>query len=82
LVDFLAKVCNNTNTVKQKERNMHTVNNVLVALLTAHAGVRMAKDYEQEEAVNDTAFVLVELLRTLHDNNFDIADLAQQALEL
>jgi hypothetical protein len=61
---------------------MHTVNNVLVALQTAYAGVRMAKTYEQEEAVNDTAFVIVELLRTLHDNNFDIADLAQQALEL
>ena len=61
---------------------MHTVNNVLVALQTAHAGVRMAKDYGQEQAVNDTAFVIVELLRTLHDNNFDIADLAQQALEL
>ena len=60
---------------------MYTVNNVLVALQTAHASVRMAKDYEQEEAVNDTAFAIVELLRTLHDNNFDIADLAQQALE-
>jgi len=60
---------------------MQQVNNVLVALLTAHATVRMAKDYEQEEAVNDTAFAIVELLRTLHDNDFDIADLAQQALE-
>ena len=60
---------------------MQQVINTLVALQTAHATVRMAKDYEQEEAVNDTAFVLVELLRTLHDNNFDIADLAQQALE-
>ena len=60
---------------------MQTVNNVLVALQTAHASVRMAKDYEQEEAVNDTAFAIVELLRTLHSNNFDIADLAQQALE-
>jgi hypothetical protein len=60
---------------------MQQVNNVLVALKTAHATVRMAKDYEQEEAVNDTAFAIVELLRTLHDNDFDIADLAQQALE-
>jgi hypothetical protein len=60
---------------------MQQVNNVLVALQTAHAQVRMAKDYEQEEAVNDTAFAIVELLRTLHDNDFDIADLAQQALE-
>ena len=60
---------------------MQQVNNVLVALQTAHATVRMAKDYEQEEAVNDTAFAIVELLRTLNDNNFDIEDLAQQALE-
>jgi len=60
---------------------MQQVNNVLVALLTAHAQVRMAKDYEQEEAVNDTAYAIVELLRTLHGNDFDIADLAQQALE-
>jgi len=60
---------------------MQTVNNVLVALQTAYASVRMARDYEQEEAVNDTAFAIVELLRTLHSNNFDIADLAQQALE-
>jgi hypothetical protein len=57
------------------------VHNVLVALKTAHATVKLAQDYEQEEAVNDTAYAIVELLRTLHDNNFDIADLAQQALE-
>ena len=57
------------------------VNNVLVALQTAYATVRMAKDYEQEEAVNDTAQAIVDLLRTLNDNNFDIEDLAQQALE-
>ena len=57
------------------------VNNVLVALQTAHATVRMAQDYEQEEAVNDTAQAIVDLLRTLNDNNFDVADLAQQALE-
>jgi hypothetical protein len=69
------------NKVFFKERYMQQVNNVLVALQTAHATVRMAKDYEQEEAVNDTAFAIVELLRTLNDNNFDIADLAQQALE-
>jgi len=69
------------NKVFFKERNMQQVNNVLVALLTAHATVRMAKDYEEEEAVNDTAFAIVDLLRTLHDNDFDIADLAQQALE-
>jgi hypothetical protein len=43
--------------------------------------VEMAAEYEQEEAVNDTAFAIVELLRTLHNNNFDVADLAQQALE-
>jgi len=61
---------------------MQTVQNTLVALQTALAQVRMANDYEQEEeAVNDTAFAIVELLRTLHSNNFDIADLAQQALE-
>jgi len=69
------------NKVFFKGRYMQTVNNVLVALQTAHASVRMARDYEQEEAVNDTAFAIVELLRTLHSNNFDIADLAQQALE-
>ena len=61
---------------------MQQVNNVLVALQTAHATVRMARDYEQEEeAVNDTAQAIVDLLRTLNDNNFDVADLAQQALE-
>ncbi len=60
---------------------MQQVDNVLVALQTAQAAVRMAKEYEKEEAVNDTAFAIVELLRTLHDNNFDIEDLAQQALE-
>ncbi len=57
------------------------VQNVLAALQTAHATVKLAQDYEQEEAVNDTAFAIVELLRTLHDNNFDVADLAQQAVE-
>ena len=61
---------------------MHTVQNTLVALQTAYASVRMAKDYEQEQAVDDCAFAIVELLRTLHSNDFDIADLAQQALEL
>jgi hypothetical protein len=60
---------------------MQQVNNVLVALQTAHATVGMANDYEKDEAVNDTAFAIVALLRTLHDNNFDIEDLAQQALE-
>jgi hypothetical protein len=57
------------------------VQNVLAALQAAHATVKLAQDYEQEEAVNDTAFAIVELLRTLHDNNFDVADLAQQAIE-
>jgi hypothetical protein len=60
---------------------MQQVNNVLVALQTAHATVGIAKNYEKEEAVDDTAFAIVELLRTLHNNNFDIEDLAQQALE-
>jgi len=60
---------------------MQQVNNVLAALQTAHATVSVAKEYEKEEAVNDTAFAIVELLRTLHNNNFDIEDLAEQALE-
>jgi hypothetical protein len=60
---------------------MQQVNNVLAALETAHATVRIARDYDAAEAVDDAAFAIVELLRTLHDNNFDIADLAEQALE-
>jgi hypothetical protein len=60
---------------------MQQVNNVLVALETAQATVRIARDYDAAEAVDDAAFAIVELLRTLHDNNFDIEDLAQQALE-
>ena len=60
---------------------MQQVQNTLVALKTAHATVKLAQDYDEEEAVNDTAFAIVELLRTLNNNNFDIADLAQQALE-
>ena len=69
------------NKVFFKERNMQQVINTLVALKTAHATVKLAQDYEQEEAVNDTAQAIVDLLRTLNNNNFDIADLAQQALE-
>ena len=53
----------------------------LVALQTAHAAVRVAKQHGREEAVNDTAQAVVELLRTLHNNNFDVQDLAQQAVE-
>jgi hypothetical protein len=63
------------------ERNMQQVNNTLAALQTAYATVSMAMEYEKEEAVDDTAFAIVALLRTLHDNNFDIEDLAQQALD-
>jgi len=56
--------------------------NTITALQTATSAVTMAVDYEEDEnAVNDTAYAIVELLRTLHNNNFDIADLAQQALE-
>ena len=55
--------------------------NVLQALQDAQQAVQLAQDYEVEEAVNDSAYAIVELLRTLHNNNFDIADLAQQALE-
>jgi len=60
---------------------MQQLQNTLAALHTAASAVTMAVDYEQEEAVNDTAFAIVELLRTLHNNNFDIEDLAQQALQ-
>jgi hypothetical protein len=60
---------------------MQQVNNVLLALETAQESVRLARDYDAAEAVYDTAFAIVELLRTLHDNTFDIADLAEQALE-
>ena len=55
--------------------------NTLNALKDAAAAVQLAIDYEQEEAVNDTAYAIVELLRTLHNNDFDVEDLAQQALE-
>ncbi len=60
---------------------MQQVTNTLAALQDAIDAVNMALEYEQEEAVNDTAYAIVEMLRTLHNNNFDIADLAQQALE-
>jgi hypothetical protein len=62
---------------------MQQVQSTLAALQDAVGAVEMAAQYEQQEedAVNDTAFAIVELLRTLHNNNFDIADLAQQALE-
>jgi hypothetical protein len=62
---------------------MQQVQNTLAALQDAVDAVSMAVEYEQQEddAVNDTAFAIVELLRTLNNNNFDIADLAQQALE-
>ncbi len=55
--------------------------NTVNALNDAAAAVQLAMDFEQDEAVNDTAYAIVELLRTLHNNNFDIEDLAQQALE-
>lgn len=55
--------------------------NVLQALQDAQLAVQLAQDYEVEEAVNDSVYAIVTLLRTLHNNNFDIADLAQQALE-
>ena len=55
--------------------------NTVNALNDTAAAVQMAMDFEQDEAVNDTAYAIVELLRTLHNNNFDIEDLAQQALE-
>jgi hypothetical protein len=61
---------------------MQQVNNVLAALETAQEAVRLARDYDAAEAVDDAAFAIVELLRTLHNNNFDIADLAEQALEV
>ena len=55
--------------------------NVLVALQEAQQAVSLAIDYEQdEEAVNDAAFAIVELLYTLNNNNFDTVSLAQQAL--
>ena len=60
---------------------MMQVITTLVALQTAHASVRLAKQYAKHEAVNDTAQAIVELLRTLHNNNFDVQDLAQQAVE-
>ena len=60
---------------------MQQVTNTLAALQDAIDAVNMALEYEQEEAVNDTAFAIVEMLRTLHNNNFDVVDLAQQALE-
>ena len=60
---------------------MQQVINTLVAQQTTHATVRMAKQFAKQEAVNDTAQAIVDLLRTLNNNNFDIADLAQQALE-
>lgn len=60
---------------------MQQVTNTLAALQDAIDAVNMAAQYEQEEAVNDTAYAIVELLRTLHNNNFDVEDLAQQALE-
>lgn len=55
--------------------------NTLKALNDTAAAVKLAIDFEDDEAVNDTAYAVVELLRTLHNNNFDIEDLAQQALE-
>lgn len=55
--------------------------NTLKALNNTAAAVKLAVDYEDDDAVNDTAYAIVELLRTLHNNNFDIEDLAQQALE-
>ena len=55
------------------------ITNTLNALKDAAAAVQLA--IGDEEAVNDTAYAIVELLRTLHNNNFDIEDLAQQALE-
>ena len=55
--------------------------NTFNALNDAATAVQLAIDFEQDEAVNDTAYAIVELLRTLHNNNFDIEDLAQQALE-
>jgi len=62
---------------------MQQVQSTLAALQNAVSAVNMAVEYEDDEdvVVNDTAFAIVELLRTLHNNNFDVADLAQQALE-
>jgi hypothetical protein len=60
---------------------MQQVQNTLAALQDAISAINMAVEYEQDEAVNDTAFAIVEMLRTLNNNNFDIVDLAQQALE-
>jgi hypothetical protein len=56
--------------------------NVLVALQEAQQAVNFAIDYEEEEAVNDAAFAIVQLLQTLNNNNFDVVSLAQQALEV
>lgn len=55
--------------------------NILQALQDAQQAVELAQEVEVEEAVNDSAYAIVELLRTLHNNNLDIADLVQQALE-
>ena len=62
---------------------MQQLTNTLAALQDAIDAVEMAAQYEQqdEDAVNDTAFAIVEMLRTLHNNNFDVVDLAQQAVE-
>jgi uncharacterized protein YkuJ len=61
---------------------MQQVANTLAALQDAAAAVKMAYDYEDEDtAINDAAFAVIEMLRTLHNNNFDVVDLAQQALE-
>jgi len=62
---------------------MQQIQSTLAALQDAVGAVEMAAEYEHDEdvVVNDTALAIVELLRTLHNNNFDIADLAQQALE-
>lgn len=62
---------------------MQQLTNTLAALQDTIDAVQMAQQYEQqdEDVVNDTAFAIVELLRTLHNNNFDVADLAEQALQ-
>ena len=62
---------------------MQQVQNTLTALQNAASAVTMAAQYEHDEdvVVNDTAQAIVELLHALNNNNFDIADLAQQALE-
>jgi hypothetical protein len=61
---------------------MQTVANALAALQDAAAAVKMAYDYEDEDtAINDAVFAIVEMLRTLHNNDIDVVDLAQQAIE-